>query len=100
MRIIYNTTYIINDSIEQKWLSFMKADYLPILRNDRLCDDIIFSKVSIDQPEGKTYSLQMVFESPEQQQYFLHHCLAELEEKIIRNFTGEYVCFSSLLTEI
>lgn len=100
MRIIYNTSYIINDTIEQEWLSFMKEDYLPLLRNYRLCNDIIFSKVSIDQPEGKTYSLQMVFESPEQQQYFLHHCLAELEEKVILNFTGQYVCFSSLLTEI
>lgn len=100
MRIIHNTSFIINDDIENEWISFMKEYYLCVLQKNQLCRDIIFTKVSIDQPEGKTYSLQIVFDTEQQQQHFLTHWLPGIEERIIRHFTGRYVCFSSTLTEI
>lgn len=65
-----------------------------------LCEDIIFTKVSIDQPEGKTYSLQLVFNSEEQQNHFLDEWLPDIEKKIIQIFSNRYLCFSSILTEI
>ena len=68
--------------------------------SDRLCEDIIFTKVSIDQPEGKTYSLQLVFNSEEQQNHFLDEWLPDIEKKIIQIFSNRYLCFSSILTEI
>lgn len=63
-------------------------------------EDIIFTKVSIDQPEGKTYSLQLVFNSEEQQNHFLDEWLPDIEKKIIQIFSNRYLCFSSILTEI
>ena len=86
MRIIYNTSFIIHENIEQEWVAFMR--------------DIIFTKVSIDQPEGKTYSLQLVFNTEEEQEHFLFNWLPTIEEKIIQNYTNQYVCFSSVLKEI
>ena len=58
------------------------------------------TKVSIDQPEGKTYSLQLVFNSEEQQNHFLDEWLPDIEKKIIQIFSNRYLCFSSILTEI
>lgn len=69
-------------------------------QTNRLCEDIIFTKVSIDQPEGKTYSLQLVFNSEEQQNHFLDEWLPDIEKKIIQIFSNRYLCFSSILTEI
>ena len=100
MRIIYNTTFIVDEAIEQEWVGFMKEHYIAPVREHGLCRDIIFTKVSIDQPEGKTYSLQLVFDSPEEQKQFVENWLPRIEEKIIRNYTDRYVCFSSTLTEI
>ena len=70
------------------------------LEDETLCEDIIFTKVSIDQPEGKTYSLQLVFNSEEQQNHFLDEWLPDIEKKIIQIFSNRYLCFSSILTEI
>ncbi len=100
MRIIYNTTFIIDKDIEQVWIAFMRQHYISRLYEQNICDDIIFTKVSIDQPEGKTYSVQIIFNSSEQQEAFLNHYLPELEEKIIAQYANRYVCFSSILTEI
>lgn len=100
MRIIYNTTFIIPENIEKEWVEFIRANYLAVLTADRLCQDILFSKVSIDQPDGKTYSLQLVFDSEEKQNHFLENWLPRLEDKIIRRYADRYLCFSSTLTEI
>ena len=100
MRTIYNTSFIVEEAIEQEWARFMKEHCIAPVREQKLCRDIVFTKVSIDQPEGKTYSLQLVFDSPEQQEQFVENQLPRMEEKIIRNYTGKYVCFSSILTEI
>ena len=74
-------------------LYFRTSDQPPL-------SDIIFTKVSIDQPEGKTYSLQLVFNSEEQQNHFLDEWLPDIEKKIIQIFSNRYLCFSSILTEI
>ncbi len=100
MRIIYNTSYIIHEDIEQEWIAFMREQYIAVLQENNLCRDIIFTKVSIDQPEGKTYSLQLVFNTEEEQEHFLFNWLPTIEEKIIQNYTNQYVCFSCVLKEI
>ncbi len=58
MRIIYNTSFIVQEEIEREWTEFIKRHYLAVIEEHRLCQDTIFTKVSIDQPDGKTYSLQ------------------------------------------
>lgn len=100
MRIIYNTSFIIEESIEEEWINFMREHYVDFIRDKALCEDIIFTKVSIDQPEGKTYSLQLVFANEKCQEAFLSRHLPAIEEKIIRCYANRYVCFSSTLTEI
>lgn len=100
MRIIYNTSFIIDEAIEIEWVDFIRNCYLAVIQENQLCEDIIFTKVSIDQPEGKTYSLQLIFHSEEQQKHFIENWLPQIEEKIIQNFANRYVCFSSILTEI
>ena len=99
MRIIYNTSFIIDEDIETAWIGFIRKNYISVLQTNRLCEDIIFTKVSIDQPEGKTYSLQLVFNSEEQQNHFLDEW-PDIEKKIIQIFSNRYLCFSSILTEI
>ena len=100
MRIIYNTSFIVHEKAENQWIEFMQATYVPAVRESGLCRDIIFTKVSIDQPEGKTYSLQLVFDTQSRQEDFLNTCLPALEDKLISLYANQYFCFSSILTEI
>lgn len=100
MRIIYNTSFIIDEEIETEWIGFIRNNYISVLQTNRLCEDIIFTKVSVDQPEGKTFSLQLVFHSEEQQNHFTNEWLPAIEDRIAQFFSNRYVCFSSILTEI
>lgn len=100
MRTIFNTSFIIDENIEPGWVEFMREHYLPVIKDNELCQDIIFTKVSIDQPDGKTYSLQLVFSTERQMEYFLENWAAGLEEKMSCQYANGYVCFSSVLTEI
>ncbi len=100
MRIIYNTSFIINEAIEKEWVEFIRQQYIDVLNARDLCDDIIFTKVLIDQPEGKTYSLQIVFGSEEQQNNFLDNHLSAIEEKMSNRYRDSYVYFNSILSEI
>ena len=100
MRIIFNTSFIIEEKIEDEWINFIRKDYIAKLKDEQICDDIIFTKVSIDQPDGKTYSLQLVFSTQESMNHFLDNQLTSVEEKMVRQYANRYVCFSSILTEI
>lgn len=100
MRIIFNTTFIVNESIETEWISFIRKHYIAYLRENKLTQDILFTKVSIDQPEGKTYSLQLIFDKPEALDLFIKTHLPFVEEKISKKYKNYYLCFSSTLTEL
>ena len=91
MRIIYNTSFIIHENIEQEWVAFMRKHYIAVLQENKLCRDIIFTKVSIDQPEGKTYSLQLVFNTEEEQEHFLFNLMPTIEVKIFQNHSYWFV---------
>lgn len=100
MRHIHNTSFIINENIEKQWVDFIREHYIVPLCANNLCDDVIFTKVSIDQPEGKTYSIQVMFKTENQMNHFLETWLPGVEEKIIQRYKNNYFCFSSTLTEI
>lgn len=100
MRHIHNTSFIIDESIEEQWVDFMQAHYINVLKDKNISRDVIFTKVLIDQPEGKTYSIQIVFDGKEQMEQFLENWLPEIEKKLIENYRNRYLCFSSILTEL
>lgn len=99
-RIVYNTSFIINENIETEWIDFIKQEYIRVLEENDLCEDIIFTKVSIDQPEGKTYSLQIIFSSENQQEHFFEQWQPAIDEKIIARYKDSYLYFSCTLTEL
>lgn len=100
MRHIHNTSFIIDESIEKQWVDFMQVNYINILKTNGISQDVIFTKVSIDQPEGKTYSIQVIFNEKQQMEHFLENWLPEIEKKLIENYCNRYYCFSSILTEL
>lgn len=100
MRHIHNTSFIIDESIEKQWVEFMQTHYIDVLKNKKISEDVIFTKVSIDQPEGKTYSIQVVFHEKQQMEQFLKIWLPEIEKQLIENYHNRYFCFSSILTEL
>ncbi|MGL5683892.1 MAG: DUF4286 family protein [Marinifilaceae bacterium] len=100
MRIIYNTTFIIPDFIEENWLAFIREEHVAIIKNDSDIDDVLFTKVEIEQPEGETYSLQVIFNSAEKYDNYLATKDAIFVQALIERFKDQYLCFSSTMREL
>ena len=100
MRCIHNTSFIVDENAVREWVEFVKGEYIPSISRLELCDDILLTKVSIDQPEGKTYSLQLVFSSPEKMDEYLAAHMARIDAPLIEKFRNRYLCFNSVLSEI
>lgn len=100
MRIIHNTSFIVQPQIEQEWIGFIRENYIAYLKAEAVINDLIFTKVSIDQPDGKTYSIQVIFDSEKDLELFTTLHLPVIEKKIIGKYKNHYLCFSSILKEI
>lgn len=78
----------------------MKEEYIPVIEQLDLCEDIIFTRVSIDQPEGKTYSLQLVFPNQTALDRYASIYMEKTDAILIKKFSGKYLCFNSILSEV
>lgn len=100
MRVIFNTSFIVREDAETEFVHFMKNSCMVYFKEKELCQDIIFTKVSIDQPDGKTYSLQLVFRSQDELDSFVEKHFSTMQEKIFDKFGNKYFFFSSNLVEL
>lgn len=100
MRIIFNTTFIIPHVIEKEWVRFMFVNHVSDLKKNTELKDVIFSKVDIEQPEGETYSLQVVFDSEMAYERYLEHGNELFVQLLIKHYKDSYLCFSSTMREI
>lgn len=100
MRHIYNTTYIVEEKAEREWVAFMREKYIRAIADLGVVADMIFTKVSIDQGEGKTYSLQLIFPAEEVLNHFLTYHLERIDRELASAYKDRYLYFSSTLTEI
>ncbi len=100
MRIVHNTTYVIDKAAEQEWIGFVRGEYLLQIRATGLTEDMLFTRISVDQPEGTNYSLQLVFRGEEKLRAFTEHHLPTLRERMHTLYGHRYLCFNSILTEL
>lgn len=95
--ILYNVTVIIEESVENEWLHWMKQEHIPevmatgIFTSHRMC------KV-IDSPnEGATFSIQYFCDSLEDINRYQQHHAPALQQKHQDKFDQKFVAFRSLM---
>ncbi|MBL4559411.1 MAG: DUF4286 family protein [Labilibaculum sp.] len=98
--IIYNTSYLIENSMEKDFCEWMKIKFIPLLKETGTFSTSYFCKVMVaTEDEGLTYSLQLLFKNKEQ---FTKYN-TRFEQKVKAVFDAKYrnqvMSFSSLLEE-
>lgn len=96
--ILYNTTFGVENSVAERWLTFMKTEFIPLMKND--LNHISLCKIYMENPEGLTsFSLLGSGES--------HERIAEWKTKekellsTLRAEFGERVLwFSTVMEEV
>ncbi len=97
---LYNVTFIVEDTIEDKWLDFLHAEYIPASINTGLFKSCQLLKI-VDSPNpGVSFSLQFVAETREKYELYK----ASFEPVLLGNATSlfpqQVVFFCTLMSYI
>lgn len=98
--IVYNDTIIIEESIHDEWLNWIKTVHIPAVMATGYFNSYKMLTV-IDSPnEGVTYCIQYKADSIEQfQQYYMNH-LYKLQAIHQERFDEKFVMFNTLMEEV
>ena len=95
--ILYNITIIIEDEINEKWLSWANEYFLPEFMATNLIASNRFLKV-IDSPnEGTTYCMQFIFDDIGTFHSFKERHYNRLMDQHESRFNNKSVFFSTLM---
>ncbi|MCR9012596.1 MULTISPECIES: DUF4286 family protein [Gabonibacter] len=100
MRYVYNTTFHVENDTEASLINWMQNHHLPAIREKGLCSDILFTRIKTQEPQGKSFSLQLIFPAEKDYQAFLEKHQEELLKKLLDQFDQQVLYFSTLLEEI
>lgn len=100
MRFIHNTTFNIEEEIEGAFRKAIREFYIPLLKNKEICSDILFTKIRINEENGKSFSLQLVFPAAEDYALFMEVYKDKMLGALTEIFGEKMLHFSTTLEEV
>jgi hypothetical protein len=99
--LLYNVTFGIDKQIEEEWITWMKANYIPAIMETGLFSDYKMYKVlTHDDESSVSYSVQCFSESIEKVLTYLNEVAPPLVEAHRLRFKDQHVAFNTLLDEL
>ena len=99
--ILFNTTVIISNSVEEEWLCWMKEVHIPAAMATGLpVSSRLLRLVTDVHEEGTTYTCQYFFDSMEKLEEYASGHQAELDEKHHSRYKDRYFSFQTVLEEV
>jgi hypothetical protein len=99
--LIFNITFNIESRIHDQWLTWMKANFIPVVLETKLPNDIKILRLLTEvENGGNTYSFQLFFKEMEDYLSFEKNHKEQVLDRHNILFRGKYVLFSTLLEEV
>lgn len=98
MKIIYNVTIIIDHSVHDEWLVWMKEIHIPeVLSTGKFLDNRMLKILGDHNPDGVSYGIQYTCENMQTFNDYDINFAPSLRNKIDEKFAGKYGVFRTLL---
>ena len=100
--ILYNITINVEQSVESKWLAWMRTEHiLDVLNTGRFTTAKIFRLLDIEQSEGtSTYAVQYFAETREHYDQYQQDFAPGLQGEAQQRFGDKTVSFRTLMEEV
>jgi hypothetical protein len=98
--IIYNETIIVDESIHQQWLSWMKSEHIPKVMKTGYFNSYKILNVLDSPNEGVTYCVQYLTDSREKYNQFNTHHFLSLQAAHQQKFENQFVLFNTLMQSV
>lgn len=92
--IIYNVTINIDDSVHDKWLSWMMEKHIPeIMETGKFTKAKLVKVMIVEEMGGTTYAIQYFAESMEKLQAYYNEDAPRLREEGVKLFGDKMLAF-------
>lgn len=95
--IIYNETYIIDESIQQQWLNWMQTVQIPAIMQTGWFNAYKILTILNSPNEGVTYCVQFITDVPERYAYFREQHQQKFHHLHNQQFENKFVLFNTLM---
>ncbi len=97
MKIIYNVTISIDESVHDEWHKWMKEVHISDVMNTGLFLDARFSRILAEEEGGRSYSIQYLCKDMETLEYYQENHAPKLQNEHNSKFGGKFAAFRTLL---
>lgn len=99
--ILYNTTFVVEDSVHEEWYTWFKETHIQDYLNSQCFLGARLGKITSHvEPGMKTYSLQLFVSDDLTLDQFKNNFLAEIQQKSLQKFATKVLSFSSEMEHI
>ena len=95
--IIYNVTVVIDDSVEQEWLNWMKETHIPDVMNTGYFLDNKICKILAESEGGISYAIQYTCKNMEDLEEYQREHASRLQKEHSSKYDGQFAAFRTLL---
>ena len=96
--LIYNVTAIVEPSIHEAWVAWMKNKHIPEVMNTGCFSKFQFVQVlETDQSEGFTYATQYYAASKEDYQRYIDQFASTIQQDALNTWGNKFAGFRSLM---
>lgn len=95
--IVYNETYVMDERIQDEWLSWMQTVQLPAIMKTGWFNAYKIMAVLDSPNEGATYCVQFLTDTPEKYNYFREKHLNWFHQQHNQQFENKFVLFNTLM---
>ncbi|HEY4540366.1 MAG TPA: DUF4286 family protein [Faecalibacter sp.] len=94
--ILYNTTFVVEDSVNEEWLAFVKEEHIgDYLKSNCFLGARMGKITSHVEPGMQTYSIQFFTNDDLTLEQFKNNFLPELQQKSLQKFGTKVLSFAS-----
>jgi hypothetical protein len=99
--LLYNETIGIDKDIEQRWLQWMKENYIPAMINTGMFSDAKIYRILHENEDGTiSYSIQFFSPTIEHIQKYLDEFAPKMAAEHHQHFANKHVVFRTLLEQL
>lgn len=101
MPVVYNVTIIIDHSVHNEWVEWMKNEHIPeVMATGKFTSWKMLRIIEDHNPDGMTYAIQ--YHAPDMEAYvaYQQECASALQQKTQNLFGGKFAAFRTLLEEL
>ena len=95
---IYNVTIKLEESIHQRWLSWLKHEHIPeVIATGCFTHATILRLLEVDDAEGPTYAIQYFAESKALYNRYIEKFAAGMRRQSFDKWGNQFIAFRSLM---